>query len=329
MPQPAELTPAPAEFPGITAEAPVEASPQITPDVSAAAPAEFSPAPAEATESISATPAMTSPSAAKPKRVVSKKAFLVVASYASAMTIAAVWLLMKVLNPTANTLENLPDLEPQRGKDGQIGFKFVPEEAPMPLGHELNPGDEQRFGNLKVTVLRVTRGPLEFSHYDPDSTATKEPIPGVLKLWLKFENLSEDQSIAPLRSLVFKRDSEDIDNERANNFVCRLSEKKKDGQMLLVYDHIIAGAWDIRDMKVDEEIPPGGSIETFIPTTPDGVDALFGGDEPLVWRVHFRKGYSPKNFGVTTVFEVKFAEDDVAFDKPASGEPPSAEKENA
>ena len=245
------------------------------------------------------------------------------------MTIAAVWLLMKVLNPTANTLENLPDLEPKRDSSGQIGLRLIPEEAPMPLGHELKLGDEQRFGNLKVTALRVTRGPLEFSHYDPDVSATRDPIPGVLKLWLKFENMSDDQSIAPLRSLVFRRDSTDIDNERANNFVCRLSEKKKDGEMLLVYDHVIAGDWDIRSMKVDEEIPPGGSIETFIPTTPEGVDALFGGDEPLVWRVHFRKGYSPKNYGVTTVFEVTFAEEDVAFDKPASDEKASEEKENA
>lgn len=304
-PQPAELTPAPAS--SELAPAPADPAP--------AGAGAFSPAPAT--------------SAAKPKNAVSKKVFLVVASYASAMTIAALWLLMKVLNPTANTLENLPDLEPMRDSGGQIGLRLVPEEAPMPLGHELSLGDEQQFGHLKVTALRVTRGPLEFSHYDPGVTATRDPIPGVLKLWLKFENMSRDQSIAPLRSLVFRRDSTDIDNERANNFVCRLSEKKKDGEMLLVYDHVISGDWDIRDMNVDEEIPPGGSLETFIPTTPDGVDALFGGDESLVWRVHFRKGYSPKNYGVTTVFEVTFAEEDVAFDKPASDEKASEEKENA
>lgn len=337
VPQPAELAPAPAEFPGISTDTPVETAPQITPDPALVeptpalpeqAPASAELAPAE-TGTFSPGPATTSATSAKPKGSVPKKVFLVVASYASAMTIAAVWLLMKVLNPTANTLENLPDLEPKRDSAGQIGLRLVPEEAPMPLGHELNLGDEQRFGNLKVTALRVTRGPLQFSHYDPEVTATRDPIPGVLKLWLKFENMSEDQSIAPLRSLVFRRDSTDIDNERANNFVCRLSEKKKDGEMLLVYDHVIAGDWDIRNMKVDEEIPPGGSLETFIPTTPDGVDALFGGDEPLVWRVHFRKGYSPKNFGVTTVFEVTFAEEDVAFDKPASDEKASNEKENA
>jgi hypothetical protein len=34
----------------------------------------------------------------------------------------------------------------------------------------------------------------------------------------------------------------------------------------------------------------------------------------LIWRVHFRKGYSPKNYGVTTVFEVKFHSDAIQAD---------------
>ena len=329
-PQPVDFVPAPTEFPGVSTD-PSVAAPQIATEPAAIDPAATSPelAPADPASAEASAFAPTPSATAKPKGSVSRKVFLVVASYASAMTIAAVWLLMKVLNPTANTLESLPDLEPKRDSRGQIGLRLVPEEAPMPLGHELSLGDERQFGNLKVTALRVTRGPLEFSHYDPDVTATRAPIPGVLKLWLKFENMSEDQSIAPLRSLVFRRDITDIDNERANSFVCRLSEKKKDGERLLVYDHVIAGDWDIRSMKVDEEIPPGRSLVTFIPTTPDGVDALFGGDEPLIWRVHFRKGYSRKNYGVTTVFEVTFVEKDVAFDKSASDKKASEEKENA
>ena len=172
-PQPAELAPAPSEFTGISTE-PAEATPQIstepaTVDPAAASP-ELAPAPTDPVPAEAAAFAPTQTSSAKSKGSVPKKVFLVVASYASAMTIAAVWLLMKVLNPTANTLENLPDLEPKRDSAGQIGLRLVPEEAPMPLGHELKLGDEQRFGNLKVTALRVTRGPLEFSHYDPDVT---------------------------------------------------------------------------------------------------------------------------------------------------------------
>ena len=42
--------------------------------------------------------------------------------------------------------------------------------------------------------------------------------------------------------------------------------------------------------------------------------------EPLVWRVHFRKGYSPKNYGVTTVIEVAFESSDIGA-APKSDEP--------
>jgi hypothetical protein len=183
------------------------------------------------------------------------------------------------------------------------------------------------LGNLIITPLRVSRGPLEFKHYDPTSTATREPIPSTLKLWLKFENVSEDQSISPLRSLLFERDSSDIDNERSNTFVCRGSEKKKDGNQLLVYDHNLSGDWNIVGLNFEDEIPPGESIETFIPVTGTGVDGLFGSDESLVWRVHFRKGYSPKRFGVTTLVEINFDEDDVAFDaKPGKEKGPDSEE---
>ncbi len=295
------------------------------------APAELAPAPAQFTGPAAMDSLSTFTSSKKTASgTIPRKTFLIVASYASAMTLAAIWLLMKVLNPAANGLESLPDMEPVKDRTGEIGYRLVPEDAPMPIGHSLTLGEERRFGNLLVTPLRVSRGPLEFKHYDPASTATREPVAGVLKLWLKFENVSEDQSIAPLRSLLFERDSSDIDNERANTFVCRSSEKKKDGSRLLVYDHNLSGDWNIVGLNIDEELPPGASTELFVPTTDSGVDGLFGGDESLVWRVHFRKGYSRKRFGVTTVVEINFKEDDVAFDtKPNKENAPDAETEKA
>jgi hypothetical protein len=300
------------------------APPESSPSAPAAPTAEFAPAPAEVYPA--ATPG-TSRKAAP--GTVSKRKFMIVTSYASAMTIAAIWLLTRVLNPTSNNLESLPDLEPAKSSDGELGYN-VPEDASMPAGHLLTIGEERRFGNLKVTPVKVTRGPLEFEHYDPQSTATREPVAGVLKLWLKFENVSEDQSIAPLRSLLFYRDSRDIDNERSNTFVSRESEKNKDGSRLLVYDHNLSGDWNIVGLNFEEEIPPGESVELFVPTTSDGVDGLFGSDESLVWRVHFRKGYSPKNFGVTTLVEINFKEDDVAFDaKPDTENQPDGEQEKA
>jgi len=252
------------------------------------------------------------------------KAFTLLASYASLVTILAIWLFLQTRgNPSE--LENLPDIEPERGKNGKIGFNLTREDASMPAGHTLSLGEERRFGNLKVTALRVTRSTLEFDHFDPTENEKRESVPGVLKLWLRFENVSADQRIAPLRGLVFKRHFDMVAGiDRANNFVCRTSQKKPDGDRILVFDHTIAGVFDIRGMNFRQEIAPGQSLETFIPTTAEGVDALFVEQEPLVWRIHFRKGYSPNRYGVTTLFEVRFSGEEVGAEQdsvPVEAEP--------
>ncbi|MFP6762240.1 MAG: hypothetical protein VB858_01440, partial [Planctomycetaceae bacterium] len=53
-------------------------------------------------------------------------------------------------------------------------------------------------------------------------------------------------------------------------------------------------------------------------------DALFVEQEPLVWRIHFRKGYSPNRYGVTTLFEVRFSGEEVGAEQdsvPVEAEP--------
>ena len=250
------------------------------------------------------------------------KAFTLLKLYAILVTVLATWLFLQTRN-NSSELESLPDIEPERGADGKIGFIHTREDAGMPAGHTLRLGEERRFGNLKVTALRVTRGTLDFDHFDVTSNATRPSVPGVLKLWLRFENMSENQEIAPLRSLVFKRHYDmETDRDRANNFVCRVSQKKPDGSLILVYDHVINGDWDIRGMSFQDPIPPGQSIETFIPATAESEGSLFADNEPLVWRFHFRKGYSPKNYGVTTLVEVQFSEEEVVAER---GDVPAAE----
>jgi hypothetical protein len=165
-------------------------------------------------------------------------------------------------------------------------------------------------------------------HHLGDRDVTKAPGSDVLKLWFEFENLSIDQSIAPLDGLVFKRDNNDFENVRSNNFVCRMSQKKKGGELAFVYDLNEFDIWNLRDQNVGQEIAPGEKFQTYIPTTEEGVVQLVGSDEPLIWRVHFRKGYSPKNYGVTTVIEVAFESSDIGVtaDAPVAEEPTGEEE---
>jgi hypothetical protein len=243
-------------------------------------------------------------------RGVPRHTFTLVRNYAIAMTLAVIFLVYKLLNPNMSALESLPDVKPQK-KGDNIVYKLVPEATEMPPGHLLSLGQSQRFGNLQVTPVRITKEPVEFVHHLGDTGVSREPGPEVVKLWFEFENLSTDQSIAPLDGLVFKRDDNNFDKVRSNNFACRLSQKKKGGELAFVYDLNEFDIWNLRGQNVEQEIAPGEKLETYIPTSEEGVAQLVNSDEPLIWRVHFRKGYSPKNYGVTTVIEVAFESSDI------------------
>ena len=223
-------------------------------------------------------------------------------SYASA-TLVLIYLLLTMSTAKPHQLESLPDVEPL--PDG-VSMELVIPGADMPPGHTLKLGGSQRFGNILVEPLRVTREPVEFAHFSGESGrgAGKPGTKPVLKLWVRFSNVSSDQTIAPLDAdLLFARLLRNSGRIRANQFVCRASDKTEDGDQVLVFDHPPTSEWDLIGQQLGTPLAPGESVEMFVPTEESGLDALTG---QLIWRVHFRKGYSPKGYGVTTVFEVAF-----------------------
>ena len=244
--------------------------------------------------------------AAKDHVTVSKTALLLLVSYASAVTFGFAWLFFRAMKPQDQGLESLPDVNPPKKN---VSILLIPEKTEMPPGHELEIGDSQRFGNIKVTVLKVTRGPIQFVHFSRNPDKKRLPTSPVLKLWLKFENVSEDQTIAPLDArLLFARSGKDRFTWRGNQFVCRLEDKaNRDQRKVLPYDYV-AGDWDLASLTLDKPLKPGESRDYYVPTGENDLDFLTG---DLLWRVHFRKGYGPKGRGVTTVFEVHFASKDI------------------
>lgn len=329
------VTESPDESTANPSEPPAETASENTTDISEStdAPTQPQSEPAQAETAAVAESAQAAPPqnnieiSSYAGRGVSRHTFTLVRNYAIAMTLAVIFLVYKLLNPNMSALESLPDVKPQK-KDDKIVYKLVPEATEMPPGHFLSLGESQRFGNLQVTPVRITKEPVEFVHHLGDTGVTKEPGPEVVKLWFEFENLSTDQHIAPLDGLVFKRDDNDFENVRSNNFACRLSQKKKGGELTFVYDLNEFDIWNLRSQNVAQEIAPGEKLETYIPTSEEGVAQLVNSDEPLIWRVHFRKGYSPKKYGVTTVIEVAFESSDIGAStvpKPAD-EPASAPK---
>lgn len=255
--------------------------------------------------------------------------FWLVASYASAVTLVSVYLGYLVLtNP--GTLD-LPDLAPrfENKKKGVTALHYLPAEKQLPAANILHLGESRQFGSVRVTPLSVTRGTVEFAYYDPQKKETREPEGPVLKLHLRFENVSHDQEFAPLdRNLVYtkERDRKAHGLFKANNFVFNAGERARRASHVLVFDHLISpdSPWLMKDQNLDRELQPGESVDTFIATTPEEIETLKG---ELVWRVHFRKGYNPQSLrGVTTLIEVVFRSSEIVDDEtpPAQGAEPAS-----
>ncbi|QDT45423.1 hypothetical protein Pan241w_55430 [Gimesia alba] len=294
------------------------------------APEESTTETAETEEPASEPESPAAPADYRKPKVVSKRLFTLTLTYAIAATIMVAMLLYAKYLGDPHQLESLPDLKPPI-KNDEIALQLVPENAELPPGHTLilgGPG--RRFGNILVTPLRVTRGPLEFEHYTGDATKTRKPSQDVLKLYLRFENVSTDQTFEPLdQKLLLTRVSGKTQESqlRANNFVSRVDQKRTDGKRVLVYDMPPSWEWNLKDQNINQEekpqnLEPGESFETYVATNEAGIDDLKG---ELVWRLQLRKGYNPKSHrGVTTLIEVVFNSDQIETEPPSETETPQA-----
>lgn len=246
-----------------------------------------------------------------PTKYVSKELFWLVASYASAVTILLGGILFYVLPRliVPHALESLPDISPLR-RDGETVRFLVPWTAPVARGHTMQLGLTTRFGNIRVTPLKVTRGPLLFVHPRGDEGGSRLPTRDVLKLWLRFENVSTSQIIAPLdRSLIVWRSS---NRKEANTFL-RRGDETLATNLMFHFDIPVQSEFQIVGQSARDQLNPGESLETFVPS--EELNSPFAG--PYVWRIQFRKGFGPAGYGVTTLIDVEFHADQIAEDSTA------------
>lgn len=279
------------------------ASPTITPTVRDAAPA--LPTTQPSADAPAGGPTIVTSDVHR-EAVVPRYLFVIVASYASAITIAFLYLWWR---GSVSTLD-LPDLVPAF-KNNKVGLSLI-KETPLPPAYRLKLGETRRYGNVQITPLKVTKGPLEFTYFNNAAQTKPATNTPVLKLWVKFENVSSDQTFPALdEHLLFLRvhDRENATQDRTNNYVCQQSERKRSGKRVPVYAFPINGEWLLKDQNLNTPIGPQEEWETYVPTNDEDLSSLEG---PLTWRLHFRKGYNPKSFrGVTTLVEVEFDSKDI------------------
>ncbi|MCG6157984.1 hypothetical protein [Rubinisphaera margarita] len=306
-----------------TAEAPSETVDEvaITPPVIPPASDETSSSPAKVPEEKSKsakekskskpTPAKKADSRKSNRKTVSGLMLTLLVSYASAVTLICAYLVMQSFSGKPHDLESLPDLKPPM-KDDEIAYRLVPEGATLAPGHTLRLGESRRYGNLLVTPLRVETSDLKFEHYTGDPARKRESVSDVMKLWIRFENVSKDQKFAPLdRTLVLKRivDPDQPGRLRSNQFLTTVSDKGNLDRTFLLYDLEQYGDWNFAGIKDEPVLGPGESIETYLPAAAVADEEL---DGTVVWRIQFRKGYHPTSKrGVTTLIEVRFKKNQI------------------
>lgn len=238
---------------------------------------------------------------------------IIVGSYASAVTIVLVYMLIR---GQSSALESLPDLVPVVGKNGELSWTYSPPMNDVAPGHVLALGQSRRFGNVKVTPLKVTRGIVQFEHYSGEARLARDPTQPVLKLWVRFENVSHDQTFAPLdRHVLFKRNSINLGQKiQANAFVTVEAERKKGKSLFYIFDMPVLSEFRMVGQNLDRSLQPGESLETFLPSEEEARE--LNGD--LVWRFQFRKGYHPTSRrGVTTLIDVRFNSDEITDERKA------------
>jgi hypothetical protein len=253
--------------------------------------------------------------------------FVALLSYASAVTLGCLYLAY-LLWQNPRTLD-LPDLAPPVSKDKRktTSLIYLPPEKEIPPANILKLRESRQYGSVMVTPMRVTRGPVEFVYDDPtggQSSEQRDPEGPVLKLHLRFENVSKDQEFVPLdRRLVYTKelDRKSYGLFKTNNFVSNVSGRGQLANHVLVFDQSPDSSWLMKEQNLDHDLGPGQVLNTYIATTPEQIETLEG---DLVWRVHFRKGYNPKSLrGVTTLIEVLFRSSDIVDDERQTN--PSAE----
>lgn len=241
------------------------------------------------------------------KTDVSATVFKSLISYSILATVVILYLLYRLQAGSPHQLESLPDIPQPEGNQ----FSIYRENASLAPGHTLHLGETQRFGNVEITPLKVTREPIRFQHFQTKRTNILPPTAPVLKLWLQVKNVSDNEVFPPFdKEMVnFRRpDKDDLYRIRANNWICKASDLSTLDHRVLMYDHPPMSEFDIAGM-VFPQLKPGESVETFLPSQEEDLDRLQG---DLVWRFQMRKGFNPETMhGVTTLIEVLFNSSDV------------------
>jgi hypothetical protein len=221
---------------------------------------------------------------------------IVLASYASALTIALLWLFLsgRIQRPKPPAIDSTPfDSRPDLGPEGRrsralIELPRIPNDRLVGLGQVL------KVGQVELSPLEVSAAPVTLIRVGEDGDQQRrETEPGTLTLRLRLRNTSERATFAPLDPAFIR----EPDRGFPESFI-----ETSRGERIFIYPLAIESEWSIEGQDF-EELKPGESAEYTIVSEEQ---ALARKAPAMTWRLRLRTASDR-----TDVVGVRFSQDEI------------------
>ncbi len=202
-------------------------------------------------------------------------------SYASAMTIACLWLGWQLRearrSPTVEPPAATADAGESAGGIREAGGAAVEPAAPIEPSMRVRLGEPLRVGSLGITPTAIRTGPILLEHANVDGSRDERPGgDDALILDLRLQNLADDAIFAPLDEAFVR------DRERAlpDSFL-----ELADGSRVYGYALPVRSEWSLVGQAF-ADLRPGEVLETGLFSEPGARQRLPEGRS--TWRVKVR-----------------------------------------
>lgn len=221
---------------------------------------------------------------------------LMLLSYASAVTLALVWLLWtgRTLRPaeplTNDTRQASGESNPKSSEPTQS--QPVP---PIPSENLTTLDKPVQIGELEVTPLAIVSAPVELLRLIDEPAEYRREDTDSLVLRLRVTNLSKDHAFAPLDRDLIRGPISPLDRSQITS---------SNGRTISLFPLAVDSEWVIQGQQFIV-LAPGETGETMVASEAVTDDRLTG---QMTWRVRLRIG--PYR---TDVLAVRFTRDDVSL----------------
>ena len=193
---------------------------------------------------------------------------MLLASYASAMTIAVAWLLWHGYSRGAEVKATLPSTT-------RVSWeKRLANQTPIGEGNRVRLGRTITVDSLKFTPVSLTFGPVMLESVRPDGSVERTGGGHCLILAVMLENTSKRESFAPLERSALRHP----DSGECESFIALA------GSIVESYPLAISSERSVMGQNFGS-LAPGHHFQTILVSEPDANDRL---DGPAIWRVPVR-----------------------------------------